>query len=176
MNCTIEKCTPKEYSQVYHLIQQAFEKEAMSDHKEQFLVERLINSKDHIPELSLIAKKDNEILGYILLSKIKVNSSNNSFEALALAPVAVLPKYQALGVGKALIEAAHQKAKEMGFSCIILLGHENYYPRFGYQLCHLHNISLPFDVPKENCMVIELQPNTLKDISGVVEYPIEFML
>lgn len=62
MNYTIEKCTPKDYKQVYHVIEQAFKNEVMSDHKEQFLVERLINSKDHIPELSLIAKKDKEIV------------------------------------------------------------------------------------------------------------------
>ncbi|MEX0724046.1 MAG: protein-disulfide reductase DsbD domain-containing protein [Gracilimonas sp.] len=73
-----------------------------------------------------------------------------------------------------MMEAAHDQAREMGFTSLILLGHENYYPRFGYKPAHVFDISFPFDAPPENCMVIELSPNSLKYISGEVVYPKEF--
>lgn len=55
------------------------------------------------------------------------------------------------------------------------MGHEKYYPKFGYQLTKKYGIKLPFDMPDENCMLIELEENSLKNITGgVVEYPKEF--
>ena len=100
------------------------------------MVERLRNSDTFISELSLVAEIDNQIVGYILLSKISVLGNNkNVHTSLSMAPVAVLQRFQGKGIGKNLIEFAHDKAKELGFGSVILLGHENYYPRFGYKLC-----------------------------------------
>ena len=62
----------------------------------------------------------------------------------------------------------------MGFASIILLGHENYYPRFGYRRASEFNIRLNFPAPDQNVMAIELLPNGLKDIEGVVLYPEAF--
>ena len=88
--------------------------------------------------------------------------------------MSVLPEFQGNGIGRMLIEKAHQKAKELGYKSIVLLGHENYYPRFGYRQTDKYGIKLPFEVPKENCMVVELVKNGLQGISGIVEYPKEF--
>ena len=82
--------------------------------------------------------------------------------------------FRVKGIGKNLIEFAHDKAKELGFGSVILLGHENYYPKFGYKLCKDFGIKLPFDVPDINCMAIELSENALQHISGIVQYPKEF--
>lgn len=114
------------------------------------------------------------IIGYILLTKIKINHSDFSYDSLALAPVAVLPNYQGNGIGGHLIEFAHKKAKELGFESIILLGHPTYYPKFGYRKVSDFDIQLPFEVPDENCMAIELVEDALKNINGMVEYPKEF--
>ena len=62
----------------------------------------------------------------------------------------------------------------MGYRSIVLLGHEKYYPKFGYQQADKFGIELPFDAPKENCMAIELTENGLKNVSGMVVYPKEF--
>lgn len=164
----------KDYEQIFELIKNAFENEIQSDHQEQFLVERLRKSENFIPELSIVAEIDQRIVGYILLTKLKIKNSENEFESLALAPVAVLQKHQNTGIGASLISYAHDKAKALNFKSIILLGHENYYPRFGYKLAKSFNIKLPFDVPDENCMAIELEENALKNITGMVEYPKEF--
>lgn len=171
----IRKEEKKDYKKVFSLIENAFKHEIYTDHKEQYLVERLRKSASFIPELSLVAEIDEEIVGYILLTKIKIiNDTLHSSESLALAPVAVLKRFQGNGIGGQLILEAHRKSKELGFKSVILLGHEKYYPKFGYEMTKKYGIKLPFDVPDENCMLIELTENALKDVSGTVEYPKEF--
>lgn len=170
----IRKEENKDYKEVFNLIKNAFENEVYTDHKEQFLVRRLRNSQAFVPELSLVAEVDGEIVGYVLLTKIKIINNDLQKTSLALAPIAVLKKYQGKGIGGKLILKAHQRAKELGFGSIILLGHEKYYPKFGYKMTKNYGIKLPFEVPDENCMLIELTENALKDVSGIVEYPKEF--
>ncbi|MDH0660438.1 N-acetyltransferase [Empedobacter sp. GD03865] len=170
----IRKEEEKDYNQVFELIEKAFENEEYSDHREQFLVERLRNSDSFVPDLSLVCEMNEMIVGYILLTKIKIKHSDFSYDSLALAPVAVLPNYQGNGIGGHLIEFAHKKARELGFESIILLGHPTYYPKFGYRKVSDFDIQLPFEVPDENCMAIELVEDALKNINGMVEYPKEF--
>jgi len=163
-----------DYKEVFNLIKKAFETEEYSDKKEQFLVERLREANSFIPELSLVAEESGVIIGHILITKVKINKELKSFESLALAPVSVLPKEQGKGIGGRLIKFAHKKAIELNYKSIVLLGHENYYPKFGYVEAKNFDISFPFDAPSKNCMVIELVKDGLKGVSGVVEYPKEF--
>lgn len=174
MNITIRKEEKKDFRTVFNLVEKAFEKELMSDHKEQELVERLRNSEAFVPELSLVAEIGEQIVGYVLLTKIKIVNEAFETESLAMAPVAVLPEFQGKGVGGRLIESAHEKAKKLGFGSVVLLGHEGYYPRFGYEMAKNYGIRLPFEVPDENCMVIELVENALQHANGTVRYPKEF--
>lgn len=168
----VEKQT--DYNAVFELIEKAFEKLAVSDHREQFLVQRLRKSTEFIPELSMVAEFNNKIVGHILLSKLKIKNGQDEFDSLALAPVSVHPEYQGKGIGGMLIQEAHKKARDLGHQSIVLLGHEKYYLKFGYQQAGNFGIELPFDVPKENCMAIELTENGLDGVSGIVEYPKEF--
>ncbi|MCT3897683.1 N-acetyltransferase [Elizabethkingia anophelis] len=175
MNILFRQENKDDYTAVSNVIQKAFEKEEMSDHSEQYLVERLRNSEAFIPELSIVAEINQKVAGHILLSMIKiVNNENKEFESLALAPVSVLPEYQGKGIGGKLIETAHKKAKELGFGSVILLGHESYYPRLGYEMAKKYGIKLPFDVPDENCMAIELIKGSLEEVEGTVVYPKAF--
>ena len=174
MKTTIRQEKPSDYKTVFNLIEAAFKNEPYSDNKEQLLVEKLRGSDEFIPELSLVAELNGEIIGHILLTKIKIISENRSFESLALAPVSVKPKYQKKGVGGQLIIESHKRAKKLGYRSIVLLGHENYYPRFGYELASKYNIKIPFDAHDENCMVIELKENGLQGVSGTVQYSKSF--
>ncbi len=175
MNVNIRTEVEEDFSTVFELIQNAFENEEYSDHKEHYLVERLRNSDAFVPELSLVAEVNSQIVGYILLTKINIVDANaDSYTSLALAPIAVLQTFQGNGIGGKLIETAHRKAKELGFGSVVLLGHENYYPKFGYRLTKEFGIKLPFNVPEANCMAIELNENSLQDVSGIVQYPKEF--
>lgn len=170
----IRQETKEDYPVVFKLIEEAFKNQIYSDHTEQFLVERLRKTTSFIPELSLVAVYDAQIVGHILLTRIKIHNSENSFDSLALAPVSVLPQYQGKGIGSKLICTAHQVAKNLDHKSIVLLGHDAYYPKFGYQKAHTFGITLPFDAPKENCMAIELVTDSLKNVNGMVAYPKEF--
>ncbi len=175
MKMIIRKEEIKDHDEVFKVVENAFKDEQYTDHKEQFLVERLRKYESFIPELSLVAEVDDQIVGYILLTKIKIIGDNSQeTTSLALAPVAVMKKYQGKGIGGSLIRKAHQIAKDLKFGSIILLGHEKYYPKFGYEMTKKYGIKLPFEVPDENCMLIELTENALENINGTVEYPMEF--
>lgn len=175
MNLKIRREEKEDFKTVFELIRLAFENVELSDHKEQFLVERLRRSDAFIAELSLVAEADGRIIGYILLTKINIGDADkNTYPSLALAPVAVLPDYQGKGIGGKLIKTAHDIAKELGFGSVVLLGHEDYYPKFGYKLTKEFGIKLPFDVPENNCMPIELSQNALQNVSGIVRYPKAF--
>lgn len=178
MNITIRQETQNDVPVVFEVVKNAFLAEKISDHQEHFLVARLRESDAFVPELSLVAEiigvQEPRIIGHILLTKIRINSERESFQSLALAPVSVIPEYQGKGIGGMLIEHAHKVAARLGFESIVLLGHAGYYPRFGYRPASDFDIELPFDVPAENCMVIELIANSLDGVSGLVEYPQEF--
>lgn len=164
----------KDYPEVFKVVEQAFKNAEYSDHQEHFLVERLRKSCAFIPELSIVAEIDNKIVGHILFTKILVKNNSEIFESLALAPVSVIPEYQGKGIGGQLIHYGHQVAKKLGHSSVILIGHENYYPKFGYQKTSTFGIAFPFDIPEANGMAIELVNNGLKNIKGIVHYPKEF--
>jgi len=175
MKMNIRQEQLSDHTIVFQLIEKAFRDEIYSDKREQFLVERLRNTKEFIPELSLVAEINHQIAGFILLSRIEIeNNSKELVSSLALAPVAVLPAFQGKGLGAALIAKAHDTARELGYQSVIVLGHEKYYPKFGYQPLHHFHLSLPFDAPPENCMAIELVPGALKNLAGKVVYPDAF--
>ena len=174
MEVQIRQETKEDYKAVFVVIEEAFSSEKFSDQKEQHLVKNLRNSDAFIPELSIVALIKNEIVGHILLTKILIKNDDKSFESLALAPVSVSPNHQNRGIGGQLIKEAHKIARTLGYKSIVLLGHETYYPKFGYELAGKYDINIPFEAPAENCMVFELVEDGLKGVSGVVEYAKEF--
>ena len=174
MNAKIRQETQNDHKVVFELVEQAFANEAYSDHSEHFLVDRLRKSEAFIPSLSMVAELDNRVVGYILLTKIQIKNEQQSFDSLALAPVAVLPEYQGNGIGGLLITEAHEQARAIGFQSIVLLGHQHYYPRFGYKPTSEYGIKLPFEAPEENCMILELLEGGLNGVSGIVVYAKEF--
>ncbi|MEM9259618.1 MAG: N-acetyltransferase [Bacteroidota bacterium] len=174
MDLSIRQETSSDYPAVFALIKSAFEQEVHSDHREQFLVERLRRSRAFIPALSLVAECHGELVGHILLTKIQIKNGEKVFPSLALAPVSVLPSQQGKGIGGKLIRAAHELASSLGHQSIVLLGHAEYYPRFGYERADKYGITLPFPAPAENCLVIALVQDGLMGVSGQVEYPPTF--
>lgn len=120
-----------DYEKVYNLVKLAFANATHSDGDEQNLVTRLRESEAFIPELSLVAEVEDEIVGHILFTKIKIGDSNTV--GVALAPLAVKPQFQNRGIGGELIKEGHRIAKELGYGFSVVLGHDRYYPKFGYQ-------------------------------------------
>lgn len=168
----IRQETINDYEEVYNLIKEAFALAEHADGNEQDLVCSLRKNKEaFIPELSLVAEKESEIVGHILFTKMKVGNDT----VLALAPLSVKPKYQKQGIGTALVLEGHRIAKEMGYGYSVVLGSETYYPKMGYLPAKDFNITVPTGIPSENYMAIRLCPNA-KQISGDVSYAKEFGL
>ena len=165
----------EDFAAIHEVVRLAFEAEEMSDHQEHFLIERLRQSEDFIAELSLVCEMDQRVVGHILFSRIKIVGEEET-ESLALAPVAVLPEYQHRGIGSKLIEAGHIQALQLGFTSVIVVGHADYYPKFGYEKASKFGIRVPFEVPDENCMAMELKKDALQHRAGVVHYPEAFSL
>ncbi|MDQ0219275.1 N-acetyltransferase [Peribacillus cavernae] len=174
MTIRIEKS--KDFDATENIIKEAFTGLPFSDQKEHELVKRLRESPEFIPSLSLVYEVDEKIVGHILLTKLKINDDKQSFEALALAPVSVKPSYQRKGIGKEMIHKSLEMARESGFKAVVVMGHEHYYPKFGFEPASKWNIKAPFEVPDETFMVKELQMGSLKGIQGVVEYSPAFGL
>ncbi|MED2975019.1 N-acetyltransferase [Fictibacillus sp. B-59209] len=168
MPIRIEK--KEDFQTTEDVIKQAFKHAPYSDQKEHGLVKRLRSSKEFIPELSLVYEDGGKILGHILYTKVQLKNDTQSYEALALAPVSVLPSHQNLGIGKAFITAGLEKAKELNYKAVVVLGHPEYYPKFGFKKAALWGIKAPFEVPGELFMAMELQQDSLKGVQGIVEY------
>ncbi len=162
---------PLDYRQVEEVVRQAFESAEQSDHMEHQLVARLRQSDAFVPELSLVAEdEEGRIVGHILLTEIKVHDN----VLLSLAPLSVLPSYQRQGVGGRLINEAHRIATQMDYKGIAVLGHEHYYPQFGYEPASRYGIRFPFVAPDECCMLKVLTAEWDNSIAGTIEYPKEF--
>ena len=164
MDFNIRQEQIKDYEAVHKVVELAFRDMEDSDHSEPFLVDQLRQTDAFIPELSLVDEVDEEIIGHILMTKVEIVSENKSVTSL------VLPEYQNRGIGSALIREAHKRATELGYGSVVLLGHKDYYPRFGYKQAIDFGIEFPFDVPHEYCMAIELRPKSLKDVQGMIQY------
>jgi putative acetyltransferase len=142
--------------------------------EEAFLVQRIRKSSGFIPELSLVAVKDSHVVGHILFSRIHINTPRGSMAVLSLAPMAVLPEFQNLGIGSRLVSTGLEKCRELGHTIVVVIGHPEYYPKFGFVPARKRGLDLPFPVPDEAFMVCELEPEALAGIEGKIKYPPEF--
>jgi len=170
MEIIIRPEKPDDFSAIYELNREAFGQE-----NESILVELLRKSENYIPELSLVAVHDEDIAGHIMFSKIKVIEENGTEnDSLSLAPMAVKTDLQKKGIGGKLVRRGLDDAKKMGFRSVIVLGHANYYPKFGFEKASRWDIKCPFKVPDEAFMAIELVPDALEKVKGTVRFPKEF--
>ncbi|AJS61502.1 GCN5 family acetyltransferase [Paenibacillus sp. IHBB 10380] len=139
------------------------------------LVERIRATQNFVPQLSIIAEDNGEIIGHLLLSKAKIIEDEKRHEVIVLAPIAVRSDYQKQGIGKQLIHEGLNRCKELGYYLVLLIGHPSYYPKFGFRPARQFGLELKqFEVPDEVFMVCELKENELKNIKGELEYPRAF--
>ena len=126
------------------------------------------------PQISLVAVLDDQIVGHIFFSPVSVESRDSAFAAFGLAPMAVLPEYQRRGIGARLIREGLEACQRLGHALVFVVGHSEYYPRFGFKPARQFGFNCEFDVPDEVFMVAELTPGAANGRSGMVRYLPQF--
>jgi putative acetyltransferase len=119
--------------------------------------------------VSLVADVDDAIVGHVLFSKVWL-SERDDLNIMGLGPMAVAPDYQRKGVGSALVRAGLESCRPFGCQAVVVLGHAEYYPRFGFVPASRYAIRSEYDVPDDVFMVTELEVGALRHASGVVRY------
>lgn len=135
------------------------------------LVERLRAEAE--PVISLVADDDGAIVGHILFSPVTL-TADSSFLALGLAPMAVLPGRQRQGIGSSLLRIGLDECSKLGCRAVFVLGHADYYPRFGFVPASRFGIASQFEVPDEVFMALELEPGALAGKAGEMRYHAAF--
>jgi putative acetyltransferase len=122
--------------------------------------------------LSLVATVGGRVVGHVMYSGLTVGDISGA----ALGPVAVLPEYQRQGIGSLLIEAGNRKIQEAGYPFIVVIGHANYYPRFGFRPASAYGITCEWDVPDDAFTLLALDPRKMTGVSGLAMYRREFSI
>ncbi len=138
------------------------------------LVDAIRASDGFIPDLSLVAEQDGQIVGHVLFSRAAIRTESRDIPVLVLAPIAVVPELQNQGIGSKLIQAGLERARELDEKIVLLVGHPWYYPRFGFKPARPLGIDYPTPIREEVFMVLELTPGALEGIRGTVAFPPTF--
>jgi putative acetyltransferase len=158
---------PEDSAAIRLVNEQAFNRPDEAD-----LVDRLRD--EGVVLASFVAEAGDEIVGHILFSRILIETADHSVAAVALAPVAVIPRLQRQGIGGDLIRHGLDWLRARDEQIVLVLGHPDYYPRFGFSAAKASRIESPFN--PNAFMALELKPNALEGIRGKVRYPVAFGL
>ena len=118
--------------------------------------------------ISLVAEEDDRIVGHILFSVLTIATPQGEIEALSLAPLAVVPSHQRRGIGSSLVREGLRACREAGHRIVVVLGHPEFYPRFGFSAKLAKPLRSPYSGPAY--MAVELVPDALRGIEGEVRY------
>lgn len=161
----------EDFKEVFKLNYQAFD----NREDEAKLVERIRKSDEFVPELSIVAEIENQIVGHALFSKAVVENEEAASTVIVLAPLAIKPDFQKQGIGSQLIEEGIRRCRSLRYTLILLIGHPSYYPRLGFRPARKYGLELKqFKVSDEVFMVYEVGDDALQKIKGELKYPKAF--
>lgn len=166
MTLTIRKEQPDDFDAIYAVEKAAFDRPDEAD-----LVNQL-REKDAI-WLSHVAVQDDEIVGHAIYTMVTVTDGDTVHEYPALGPVAVVPGHQREGVGAALMRVGLREARSQGQGMMFVLGHPEYYPRFGFEPAKPLGFTSDYikdEGPHEHFMVAIFDESLRGKIKGHVKY------
>lgn len=166
-NIEVRRETPEDIAAIRRVNLEAF-----NTPYEANLVDRLRAEGAHM--LSLVAVRNGRIIGHILFSPVTIESEDESVQVAGLAPMAVYPNHQRMGVGSKLIRKGLEILRDQGIPGVVLLGHPEYYPRFGFRAASSYGIHYGYRVPDEAFMALELEEGALKSVCGLAKYHYAF--
>jgi putative acetyltransferase len=119
--------------------------------------------------VSLVAEVGGRVVGHIMFSGLDILTATGTVAALALAPMAVLPAFQRLGIGTLLVRRGLEVCKGQGHRIVVVLGHAGFYPRFGFSARLAERLESPYGGGPSH-MAAELVPGALGGVAGKVVY------
>jgi putative acetyltransferase len=155
----IREEAPADVASVHEVETFAFDRAGEAD-----LVNRL--RADGALAVSLVAELDGHVVGHVAFSPVAIEGAR---DVVGLGPVAVLPALQTCAIGARMIEEGLASARERGARAAVVLGHPDYYPRFGFVVSTRFGIRYP-DVPEDAFMAAELEPGALAAARCAVRY------
>lgn len=147
------------------------ERLAFGHDKEAELVNELLVDQTARPLISLLAYAGDRAVGHVLFSSASLIDSQNELKISLLAPLAVVPDMQGVGIGGILIQRGLETLKESGVELVFVLGHPGYYPKHGFSPAGVLGFEAPYPIPVEHAdawMVKGLQPGVIGSASGTV--------
>lgn len=135
------------------------------------LVDSLRGSADSF--ISLVAVDEQDVIGHIMFTPVFLESFDK-LRLMGLAPMAVSPALQRCGIGTKLIKAGLKRCTELDVGAVAVLGHPEYYPRFGFRPSSQWGIKSEYDVPEDVFMMMELSPAYLQNYQGIIRYNAAF--
>lgn len=156
----IRAATPSDYAAIRQVVRHAFKQDDEAN-----LVEQVRADGDALVEL--VFATDIAIQGHILYSPLAIVRGGETLHAAALAPVSVLPAFQNKGLGGELIQAGNARCKELGCVGVVVLGHAEYYPGFGFSSALAESLQAPFSGP--HFMALEFEAGAFAG-GGKVQY------
>lgn len=165
----------KDYFETENLTREAFWNVYREGCFEHLIIHNLRKDKSFVKELYYCIEIDNKIIANIVYAKGKLKLENGDIrEILIFGPVSVLPKYQKKGYGEKLINYTIEKAKELGFDAIVIMGNPNYYKKFGFESCSKYKIYYEGIDKKEETpffMIKILNDNNIENLKGIYSAP-----
>ena len=151
----------------------AINERAFGQPTEANIIDRLRGSCVDI--ISLVAVDGNKVVGHILFSPVVIESDHGVISGMGLAPMAVMPERQRQGIGFALVRKGLAIIRERGYPFVIVLGHSEYYPRFGFEPASKYGLLCQWEeVPDEAFMVIVFNRDEIENVHDIVYYKDEF--
>ena len=162
MRTVIRPETAEDREAIWKVNRSAFDSDAEAN-----LVDALRNGG--FVEVSLVAEVDEHIVGQILFSRVTIITKVGMVDAVSLAPMAVLPDHQRQGIGSKLVLAGLEACRAKGDKIVVVLGHPEFYPRFGFSAELARPLESPFG-GGDAWMALELAPGALEGVEGRVEF------
>lgn len=134
------------------------------------------NLRDNCSDIiSLVAESDGQVVGHILFSPVTVSHGGSEIVGMGLAPMSVHPDYQNQGIGSKLVQQGLQRIIQTDCPFVIVLGHQHYYPRFGFEPAVKFGLQSQWEgIPDEVFMAMILDQPRMSGISGIATYRHEF--
>ena len=164
MNLIIRKETPEDYYASELVAKRAFWNKHHPGCDEHYLVHKLRQDADYIPELTRVAEVDGKIVGLIMYANSWLKKEDQTIPILTFGPLCVDPDYQAKGIGGELLEQTLVEARNLGYKGVVIFGEPTYYPLHGFHTCDYWKIHTAEGENTEAFMGYELVP-------GGLDYP-----